>query len=178
MIFRQTSNYFNIIKVFPVLIKFRIVKKYLSSFSKLIKKLRNLTSFFRPVHIKIGNFRMIEISLFFTFHKAPIIMGDREKKLLLSNLLKILNIARVREKKIRALCSSLWIKKLKYMRSEGLTRKLKFVLGNCSFSTIHLIYKKGLLGVSTEWIKFARFCVARRNMALTSKVQEILRGKI
>ena len=86
--------------------------------------------------------------------------------------------ARVCEKKIRELCDPLWIRKLKYLSSESLTKKLKSILGNCSFSTIYAIYKRGLLNVSSEWLEFARLCVSKRNLASTRKTLEISGGTL
>lgn len=100
-----------------------------------------------------------------------------DKLTLHRNLLKSVSIARVRETKIRLLCDNIWIKNLKLLKREVLIRKFKFILGNCNFSTIYTIFKRGLLSNEPECLKFAQICVQRRNLSSeSSRVFEILEG--
>ena len=100
-----------------------------------------------------------------------------DKSTLHRQLLKAISIARVREPKMRLLCDNFWIKKLKFLKRKVLIRIFKFTLGNCNFSTIYAIFKKGLLSNDCECLKFAQICVQRRNLSTeSSRVLEILGG--
>lgn len=119
-------------------------------------------------------FYRIELGLSGKFFSAA---KMRDKLTVLRGLVKSVSIARVRETRIRHLCNRFWMKKLKFLNREVLIRKFKFVLGNCNFSTIYAIFKKGLLSSEPECLKFACLCIRRRNLSIeSSRVLEILEG--
>lgn len=99
-----------------------------------------------------------------------------DKKVLLDTLLSALSIARSREIRIRLLCDTRWIEKLKLLSSETLMKKFRYVLGNCSFSTIYAIYRRGFLSTNDELLKFVASYIKKRNLEHFPRAAKILRG--
>lgn len=100
-----------------------------------------------------------------------------QRRILLKTLKRVVAVARSREASIRILCGSDWLQKLELAPIETLIRKFKFVVGNCKFSTIYVMYKTGLLSTNTEFVRHAADCIKRRNLIGSTRADEILRGE-
>lgn len=99
------------------------------------------------------------------------------RKGVLKTLKRVIDTARSREIVIRALCDTDWCRKLDFLSAETLIKKFKFVIGNCKFSTIYVMYKKGLFSTNARFMRYAADCIKGRNLSGSTRADEILRGK-
>ena len=95
---------------------------------------------------------------------------------LLKSLQQTIAVAKSRETIIHSMRDFEWCKKLKVASVDSLVKKFKFVLGNCKFSTIYVVHKKGPFS-TPELRRQAANCVRSRNVVACSRAEEILLGK-
>lgn len=100
-----------------------------------------------------------------------------QRKVILKAVKKVIDIARSREIVIRTLCGTDWCRKLEFLPAETLIKKFKFVVGNCKFSTIYVMFKKGVFSTNSELMRHAADCIKRRNLSGSTRADEILQGK-
>ena len=95
---------------------------------------------------------------------------------LLKSLQQTIAVARSRETTIRTMCDASWCRKRRFLSAESLIRKFKFVVGNCKFSTIYVMFKKGLF-CTPELKEQVAQCIKCRKIVNCSRMDEIMRGK-
>lgn len=100
----------------------------------------------------------------------------REKKNLLKKIFRVVSIVRTRESRLRAICDTLWLEKLKFLNVGALMRKFKFVIGNSSLRTLFELQKKHLFDDSQEMAELVVHLVRRRNLRASSYAEAILKG--
>lgn len=103
---------------------------------------------------------------------------EHNRKILYGYLLKALNIARVRESRLRLICDSVWCDRLKLLPIKVLMRKFKFIIGNSSVRTVARMHHIGLFNRYDELLMFAASCVRKLRGYTLSLTTELLRGMI
>ena len=101
---------------------------------------------------------------------------DWNHKLIRANLLKAVNIARLRENRLRVICDSAWCDKLRFLPATSLIKKFKFIIGNSSVRTVTTMYKRGLFDRCDTLLTFASTCVRKLHAYNSSLTTELLRG--
>ena len=101
---------------------------------------------------------------------------DHNRKILYGHLLKAVNIARVRESRLRLICDSLWCDRLKLLPIRALMCKFKFIIGNSSVRTVVKMHRIGLFNRYDELLTFAATCVRKLHGYTSSLATDLLRG--